>query len=414
MITLAWGSKVSPEFRTRVLHMALRLNIDPSWIMACMYFESKLNPQAINPYSGATGLIQFMPSTAIEIHTTVDALYKMSAVEQLDYVERYLTRWLRDYAQPTLADVYMAIFWPRAIGKPGDYQIVSDQTSQVYVQNKGLDLNQDGTITKDEAASYVVRALSDGLKFASLEQELRLEDITTQGETMGTVDTVATLASIFNPAIGGAIGLASNLIKAFSPLLQQKLAKEINRHTDDPATGAAIAGDVASMLVEQAKALTGKPDDFQAVAAITSDPGQAASLQKIQANLDAKLDQLGKAGDKASTWDQAMWEAQNKGKQVVSTIAIEEKRAGLWDMTRMLVIFAGVMASAMVLLITTAIIYQSVWGDNGIDVGLIGLGGPLLMAAIQCWKDVFAYRFDGSKSSTEQSRAIIETAKGKP
>ena len=50
-----------------------------------MVFESRLNPQAVNPISGATGLIQFMPSTA-RGGTTTAVLKRMSNVQQLDYV----------------------------------------------------------------------------------------------------------------------------------------------------------------------------------------------------------------------------------------------------------------------------------------------------------------------------------------
>lgn len=39
--------------------------------------------------SGATGLIQFMPATAQGMGTTTAALAAMSAVQQLDYVQRY-------------------------------------------------------------------------------------------------------------------------------------------------------------------------------------------------------------------------------------------------------------------------------------------------------------------------------------
>jgi hypothetical protein len=61
-----------------------------SYLMAIMSFESDgFNPAARNELSGATGLIQFMPSTAKELGTATDALARMSAEDQLDYVAAY-------------------------------------------------------------------------------------------------------------------------------------------------------------------------------------------------------------------------------------------------------------------------------------------------------------------------------------
>jgi hypothetical protein len=412
LVILAYGQKVTPEFRGRVLRIAAHVGCDPSHLMACMYFESRLDPKSINPVSGASGLINFMPSTAIGLGATIEAIRAMTAIEQLELVEKYFAPYAGRLR--TLADVYAAIFAPKAIGQADDFVLYASP-SAAYVQNRALDINNDGKITKAEAASFPARRLAEGLQpgNATEERDPRATDAPqpTKGHTMAdAVDTVAGIASIFNPAIGGAIGLAGQLFKSFSPMLQEKAAKEINRHTDDPAVGTKIAADLATMLLSQAKVLTGKSDDFEAVAAITQDPSQADNLAKLQTSLDAHLDKLMQAGDRSTQWDQALWAAQNVGRQTVSTIAIEERRAGLWDMTPTIVRLAGGTAAAMVLLITLAIVYQSLWGETGIDVGLIGLGGPLLMAAIQCWKDVFGYRFDGTKQSSDQSKALIQAA----
>ena len=57
----------SEAFRRKVLEIADRLLIDPNFLMAIMSFESgaTFDPNIKNAAgSGATGLIQFMPSTA--------------------------------------------------------------------------------------------------------------------------------------------------------------------------------------------------------------------------------------------------------------------------------------------------------------------------------------------------------------
>lgn len=114
---LAWGAKVTEPFRTRVIRIASFLETDPSFLMACMAFETggTFSPSIRNAAgSGAVGLIQFMPQTALALGTTSEALARMSAFEQLLYVESYFRP--RRGKLKKLSDVYMAILWPGAIG----------------------------------------------------------------------------------------------------------------------------------------------------------------------------------------------------------------------------------------------------------------------------------------------------------
>ena len=86
--------------------------------MAAMAFETgrdKFSASSVNRISGATGLIQFMPSTAIGLGTTTAALAAMTAEDQLEYVERYFKPYRNRLN--TLEDLYMAILWPIAVGK---------------------------------------------------------------------------------------------------------------------------------------------------------------------------------------------------------------------------------------------------------------------------------------------------------
>lgn len=52
---------LSPELWQGIQDVAGRLDMDPRHLAAVIAFESRFNPSAVNPYSGATGLIQFMP-----------------------------------------------------------------------------------------------------------------------------------------------------------------------------------------------------------------------------------------------------------------------------------------------------------------------------------------------------------------
>lgn len=57
-----------------------------------MWAESRMKPDAVNPTSGATGLIQFMPTTAAKLGTTTAALRGMTFLQQMRYVTDYLIK----------------------------------------------------------------------------------------------------------------------------------------------------------------------------------------------------------------------------------------------------------------------------------------------------------------------------------
>lgn len=59
----------------------------------------------------------------------------------------------------------MAILCPAAVGKP-EAHVLFDKATQptVYSQNAGLDSDQNGKITKKEAAAKVQSKLTKGLK----------------------------------------------------------------------------------------------------------------------------------------------------------------------------------------------------------------------------------------------------------
>lgn len=163
--SLAWGAIVSPEFRRKVFAGCRELGIQPDFLMACMAWESaeSFSPSMKNAAgSGATGLIQFMPSTAKDLGTTTAALAAMTAEQQLDYVFKYF----RPYKGrlKTLSDLYMAILWPAGIGKPESWALWKEDGRAFYRQNAGLDLNRDKVISKAEAAQCVQKKLDKGSK----------------------------------------------------------------------------------------------------------------------------------------------------------------------------------------------------------------------------------------------------------
>lgn len=168
---LAWGQKVSAVFRDKVRAICAELGFDPNLLMACMAWESAetFSPSVLNAAgSGAVGLIQFMPSTAAALGTTVEALAALTAEAQLDYVRRYFLPWKGRVS--TLSDCYMVILFPSAVGKSEDYVLFDkadpDHPAR-YIQNAGLDFNRNGQITKAEAAARVQQRLDEGRALAA-------------------------------------------------------------------------------------------------------------------------------------------------------------------------------------------------------------------------------------------------------
>jgi hypothetical protein len=162
MPDIAWGKTVSAPFKAKVIDISAGLGCDPSHLMAAMAFETgeRFMPDVRNPVSGATGLIQFMPRTAIGLGTTTDALARMTAVGQLDVVRQYLSPYKGK--MNTVSDVYMTILWPKAVGKPEAFVLFA-APSAAYRQNAALDVNKDNEVTKGEAASKVQKKLDKGL-----------------------------------------------------------------------------------------------------------------------------------------------------------------------------------------------------------------------------------------------------------
>lgn len=141
-----------PGFMEGLKKVASNLGVNADDMLKVMTKESGLNPAAVNRYSNATGLIQFMPSTARGLGTTVEELRDMSGVEQLKYIELYYKR-LGIKAGMDVGDIYILNFYPAAINKPRDY-VIASSGSKIYSQNAGLDVNKDGKITVQDVRNW--------------------------------------------------------------------------------------------------------------------------------------------------------------------------------------------------------------------------------------------------------------------
>lgn len=147
-----------PLFARAVTDVASSLGFDVNSMLGVMSSESGINPKAVNPTGGATGLIQFMPATARALGTTVEALRNMTGVEQLEYVRRFFLPYQGRIRRDEPGDYYIATFLPAYLGAPretvlgrkGSLDILPKTgftMGKIYDQNAVFDATKRGFFT---------------------------------------------------------------------------------------------------------------------------------------------------------------------------------------------------------------------------------------------------------------------------
>lgn len=113
-----------PDFNKKLKKVADTLGINVNDLKAIIHNESRGKPSAVytNKKTGfrAGGLIGFTEDTCRALGTSLDAILKMSAVDQLDYVLKYY-RMVGVKPNMNRGDIYMLTFMPA-------YKHASDST----------------------------------------------------------------------------------------------------------------------------------------------------------------------------------------------------------------------------------------------------------------------------------------------
>lgn len=152
-------------FAERVEEISYLLGIDPNWLMFVMDLESGLNPRAVNASTSATGLIQFLPSTAFGLGTSTQQLLNMSNVQQLDYVYKYLNdlTFPKNYLiRKSYVDLYLGVFYPAAIGQADGYMFPAN----VVRYNPIFDqYPKDGMLTVGEMRQYMADRVRESVPY---------------------------------------------------------------------------------------------------------------------------------------------------------------------------------------------------------------------------------------------------------
>ncbi|MGB1205885.1 MAG: transglycosylase SLT domain-containing protein [Chitinophagales bacterium] len=145
-------------FEQKVREISEKLAVPPEWLMAVMHSESRFDASVKNiKGSGATGLIQFMPTTAKDFDITVEKLRNMNHIEQLDFVYKYLNLMRKKYQEyENLTQLYLAILYPKAIPEGFCYTMYA-KPSVAYKMNAGLDKDKDGRVTVQDIDTHLKR-----------------------------------------------------------------------------------------------------------------------------------------------------------------------------------------------------------------------------------------------------------------
>ncbi|WP_144283905.1 hypothetical protein [Chryseobacterium echinoideorum] len=193
---------VTCEFRKKVVEISKRQNFDPNDLMSVMKVETSgtFSPSKIEikptkekrkdgtfkrdyrgltkdeimqlpeNFAGAVGLIQFTPvaisslNTSYNFSLTKRKLALMSALDQLDYVEKYIELWKKTKnitSRISISDLYVLVFAPNYFGSSDDTTLYREG-SDYYNANSSVDTDGKNGITKKEIAARAISAKTEG------------------------------------------------------------------------------------------------------------------------------------------------------------------------------------------------------------------------------------------------------------
>lgn len=155
-IYYAYNKYITLEQAEAIEDAAEEIGAHPFDLANLLHHESRFYPQAQSgvrvwedrPYQPgkATGILQFIPSTAAELGTTTADLYNMTFGEQLPYVVAYLKRKGRGLPYGHAYRLFMATFYPRAMAWAAETPF----PEKVQVANPGI----------ETPADYIAKAMS--------------------------------------------------------------------------------------------------------------------------------------------------------------------------------------------------------------------------------------------------------------
>lgn len=211
----------------------------------------------------------------------------------------------------------------------------------------------------------------------------------------GILGSIVSAISVANPLVGLIAGM-------FEPLVQDKINKELERHTDNPAVKEAIE----ATMMQAAQTATGQTEPLQAVAALQAQP---ELVKQVQTETLDKLDELAPLFDAMHKRELEM-----RAADIVSMDAAAARVKGdAFDMTPWLVGGALVSLAAIFGIVGFIVVYQVMaTQDHTADTatwaaltGLIGFITGSMLASL------YNYRFGTTRNSSANQAAMAELAK---
>lgn len=234
-------------------------------------------------------------------------------------------------------------------------------------------------------------------------QEGTMPNATTIGNAIGAA---APVIAAFNPIAGLIAGLAGSLIQAFAPLAQEKLTKELARHTDHPE----VAAQVAATIVQAAQTATGQADPIAAVVAAKADP---VVMQAVQVQALAKVDEIAPLLDRIADYSQRAGEAN----EARVTAAAVRRKASPADAR--LAVFLGrsdvAMVSVVALALGVALVVQTCLSPaHTPDATLMTLFSGVVGVILGNWGQVHNAEFGPRQDDRAVDAASAELAARRP
>lgn len=196
-----------------------------------------------------------------------------------------------------------------------------------------------------------------------------------------------------------AIGLAQSLFQAFAPLAQEKLTKELGRHTDRPE----VAAQVSQAAVSAAMALANKQDPVEAVITAKADP---VIIQQVQTSTLDELEKLAPLLERMATLDAAQFAAEEASREAAERRAQASANDQDPYLTRSIVrLMVGLMCVLAVLMAVLA--WQKV-GDT-VLMGVFGLFNAAGMIAVSKFGTRYDHRY-GSSAGSANKDAVRDAA----
>ena len=166
---LPYSSELTTDkesFLKKLSYICEKIGAKPEWMMINIAGESGFRPDAVNPTSGATGLIQFMPKVIANYldpvskqPLTTEDLKKMSIIDQLDIVYAYYKENMKSlniskFEQP--GDFFGVTFYPKILKELPDWQFPPN-----VVKSNQVLFARMGGITKKDYYDYCDRLVKD-------------------------------------------------------------------------------------------------------------------------------------------------------------------------------------------------------------------------------------------------------------